>query len=94
MSAGCTLLSFQRPLRLCGGTRRLLRMGRHRANPRRTREYSAAAALCLEGSGAGTHAAEAALADLQDAAVQRRRLEVESPGRNRLSVELHAALAQ
>ena len=68
MSAGCTLLSFQRPLRL---ERRdfaaLHARARHQALPRGTKEYSAAAAVCLDGC---AEAAEAALADLQNAAVE------------------------
>jgi hypothetical protein len=55
---------------------------RHRALPRRTKEYSAAAELCL----GGAQAAKAALADLQDAAVELGRLQVQGIGRNRLPV--------
>jgi hypothetical protein len=62
---------------------------RHEPAPRGTREYSAAGAVCLGGRAKPT---EAALADLQDPAVQRRRLEVEAVGGDRLAVQLHTPL--
>ena len=42
-STECTLLSFQRPLRLRDGTRRSQRSGPPEATPRRTEKYSTAA---------------------------------------------------
>ena|GEM_PF-3447566 len=62
---------------------------RHQALPRRTKEYSAAAEVCLA---AGAKAAEAALAQLQDTAVERFWSQIQRIGRDRLAVELGAPL--
>ncbi len=68
MSAGCTLLSFQRPLRLFGGFRRPSRMGQAGACPRGTGKYSAPQPVCLGSIQA--QSPEPSLARLQDLAVE------------------------
>ena len=90
-SAECTLLSFQRPLRLCGGIRRSSRTGQPQGPaPEGRGEYSAAAARLPRRR---AKAAEAALADLQDPAIERRRSKIEAVGRDRLAVEPDPSLA-
>src|SRR3954467_10174362 len=90
MSAGCTLLSFQRPLRLrTTGLVALHARARHQALPRGTKEYSAVARLCLV---TGAEPPEAPLADLQHAAVERCWSQIQRIGRDRLAVELGASL--
>jgi ABC-type transport system involved in cytochrome bd biosynthesis fused ATPase/permease subunit len=84
MFAGCTLLSFQRPLRLFGGIRRPLRMDQAGACPRGTGEYSALARVCLGGTQA--EAPEAALSRLQDLAVELSGGDVERIRGQRLAV--------
>jgi hypothetical protein len=92
---GCTLLSFQRPLR--PQRQRDPPSFAHGMAPgqsRRDEQYSAAGALCLMApagglracSGTGAQAPKAALADLQDPAFKGSRLEIQRARRNWLAV--------
>src|SRR5215468_3447796 len=74
-SARCSV--FKDRCAFAAGLAALHAWTRHRASPRGTKEYSAAAALCLVAAGSGTQASKAALSRLQDAAVELARLCVE-----------------
>jgi hypothetical protein len=91
MSAGCTLLSFQRPLRLRDGTRRSQRLGPPTGSPKRAKKYSTAEAACL---GGGPQAAEASLPHLQHVPVKAIDFAVERLCGQRLAVELDPSLLQ
>src|SRR5215216_3070089 len=102
-SAGCTLLSFQRPLRLVGGTRRPSRTGQTGAWPRGTEKYSGTGPVCpvpsppIEAARLGSaqaQTAEAPLAGLEDLSVELPGRHVEGLGGQRLAVELDAALLE
>src|SRR6478752_9420482 len=84
----CTLLSFQRPLRLRDGSRRSQRLG-PQGGPKRAQKYSTAEAACL---GGGPQAAEASLPHLQHMPVKTIDLEVEGLCGQRLAVELDPSL--